>query len=172
MCNGPFLHGTEIMKYFPGHGMFKGKVTRLPSQKNKYYKVEYSDNDSEELSLEELRQYSNFYVYLKNVESEDIEEGNYFSTTTNVPSNASAASNSTNDNEFEIENDNDNGDENKEEKTKKREKKVVLSLLIETLEDLKESAGKSLRDGDCKILTMQLKDNMPFFKDTWEGFNL
>ena len=172
MCEGPFRKGTEILKYFPGHGMYKGKVTRLPSHKNEFYRVKYSDGDDEDLSLEEMRQYANFFVYLKNVESKDIAEENHFSNTTNHPSNASTG---TNDNKSDIENKNkddnedDDEDDNEEEKTKKREKKGVLSLLIETLKDLKDSAEKSLGDGDCKLLTMQLKDNMPFFKDTWKG---
>jgi len=173
MCEGPFRKGTEILKYFPGHGMYKGKVTRIPSHKNEFYRVKYCDEDDEDLSLEEMRQHANFLVYLKNVESEDIAEENHFFNTTNHISNASTVTNDDIENKKKDDNKDDdedgNEDGNEEEKTKKREKKVVLSLLIETLKNLKESAEKSLGDGDCKILTMQLKDNMPFFKDTWEG---
>ena len=58
--------------------MYKGKVTRLLSCKNEFYRVEYSDKVSKHILLEKVRHI--VYVYLKNVESEDIAEQNYFST--------------------------------------------------------------------------------------------
>ena len=34
--------------------VYKDKVTRLPFHKNEYYRVEYSDNDYEDLTVEEV----------------------------------------------------------------------------------------------------------------------
>jgi hypothetical protein len=46
--------GRRIMKEFPPHGIFQGKVV---SYKKPYYKVEYEDDDGEELTLTQLKNY-------------------------------------------------------------------------------------------------------------------
>ena len=49
-----FPIGTTFMKSFEGFGIFRGKVTRVPNDKNPFYGVEYEDDDEEDLSHEEL----------------------------------------------------------------------------------------------------------------------
>lgn len=61
----------------------------------------------------------------------------------------------------------DNVCDNDEEKGKKRE---LLFLLEKTFQQLKESSKKARVDDDCKILTMELKDNISFFQSIVTNF--
>ena len=46
------LIGRRVIKEFPPHGFFQGEVV---SYKKPYYKVLYQDDDSEELTLNQLK---------------------------------------------------------------------------------------------------------------------
>ncbi|GMH36947.1 hypothetical protein BSKO_04820 [Bryopsis sp. KO-2023] len=47
--------GARVRKYFPGHGWYRGVVEEfVVLSRKKYYKVEYEDGDTEEVTVEEL----------------------------------------------------------------------------------------------------------------------
>ncbi|KAL3940731.1 MAG: hypothetical protein SGBAC_004782 [Bacillariaceae sp.] len=46
--------GTKLKKRFEDHGEYEGKIVRIPDEESNLYKVEYEDEDEEELTLEEL----------------------------------------------------------------------------------------------------------------------
>lgn len=49
--------GDKICKNFPGHGFFGGEITRLPTSERPYYRVEYEDDDSEDIHANDISQY-------------------------------------------------------------------------------------------------------------------
>ena len=51
---GKYSVGKEIKKFFPGHGLFSGKIIRY-SPLEGLYKIQYEDKDKEDLEEVELK---------------------------------------------------------------------------------------------------------------------
>ena len=49
--------GDKVRKSFPGHGVFEGKITKIPTDEFPYYRVEYEDGDSEDINANDVSQY-------------------------------------------------------------------------------------------------------------------
>ena len=53
--------GDKIRKNFPGYGFFEGEITRLPTNERPYYRVEYEDDDTEDIHANDISQYVSEY---------------------------------------------------------------------------------------------------------------
>eukprot|EP00957_Ditylum_brightwellii_P081356 6188626-Ditylum_brightwellii.AAC.1 len=49
--------GTKIVKSFLDYGEFKGVVTRIPTDEEPFYRVQYEDGDEEDMSGDEIEKY-------------------------------------------------------------------------------------------------------------------